>query len=193
LRHKIIYPASESPIWNFRLQSTIIGVMKTTALLLLSAATAFAGKKAAPPPETWPTSRVFGVSCDSVWPVAVQVLTSNGWGIRSSDRAGGVLTLEWTRGEMRGPFRKINPLVGQYTIEKSTGFWTQYEGFRMASAQAIAVPQGDTCSYTVTVTYHGMVEIDHLHEPSEQQWRILQTNGSFEDKMLSEIEAKLLK
>jgi hypothetical protein len=163
--------------------------MKTVALMLLIMTPIFAEKKLVPVPQTWPTSRTFAATCDAVWPAAVQVLTLNGWGIKTSDRAGGILTLEWTRGENLGPYRRINPMVGQYTVEKNTGFWTQYTGFRMVSAQAVAVSQGDGCSYTITAVYHGR----EIRVGQGQQWWILQSNGFLEDKMLREIEVKLVK
>jgi len=163
--------------------------VKTVAIALMFVAPMMGQKTPAPNPKTYPNSRTFKVSCEAVWPHAVQVLTSSGWGIKTSDRAGGILTLEWTRGETLGPYRKINPMVGQYTLDKSTGFWTQYTGFRMISAQTISAPQGDSCSYTITVVYHGR----EIRAGQGERWWILQSNGAFEDKMLSEIEGKLAK
>ena len=98
--------------------------MKTVALAFILVVSAGGGqKKPEPIPKTYPNSRTFKASCDAVWPIAVQVLTSNGWGIKTSDRFGGILTLDWTRGATTSyRYSKINPLVGQYTIEK-TGTW----------------------------------------------------------------------
>jgi hypothetical protein len=141
------------------------------------------------PPQTWPTSRVLQSTCESVWPVALQLLIAEGWTVKTSDRAGGLLTLEWTRGEIVGRYRKINPLVGQHTIEKSTGFWTQYTGFRIVSAQAISAPQGAGCSYGITVVYHGR----EVRSGQGERWWILRSNGWLEDKLLGQIEAKLSK
>jgi hypothetical protein len=127
------------------------------ALVLIVVASVAGEKKPTPPPKRYQNTREFKASCDRAWPVAVRVLTSHGWGVRTSDRAGGILTFEWTRGDITGSYRKINPIVDQYAIKNRTGFWTrEYYGFRIVSAQAVAVPQSESCSYTVTVVYHGL-------------------------------------
>lgn len=145
-----------------------------------------AEKKVAPPPQTWPTSRTLSAPCESVWTVAVQSTVADGWSVKNSDRAGGILTLESTRGEQVGGYRAINPLVGRYTTAKSTGFWTQYTGFRMAGATVILAPAATGCSATVSVTYHGR----EIRAGSGQQWWVLQSNGYLEDQLLSKIAEK---
>jgi hypothetical protein len=163
--------------------------LKTGLALLLSCVGRIVGQKE-PPPRTksYPNTREFKVSCDTVWPVAVQALTSNGWGVRASDHAGGILTLEWTRGETAGSYKKINPLVDEYAIKNRTGFWTRdYYGFAIVSAQVIAIPKGDAYSYTITVVYRGLA----VRTGGVRSWETLPSNGSFEDRMLSEIEGKL--
>lgn len=112
----------------------------------------------------------------------------NGWSVKASDRAGGIMTLESTTGERLGRYKEINPLVGKYTAEKSTGFWTQYTGFRMAGASLTFIPGKDSCDTSVAVTYHGLE-----HRTQGVQWYVLKSNGWLEDKMLGEIEGKIPK
>lgn len=163
--------------------------MKTLALSFLVVISAFSGERTrVSPPKTFPNSRIFETSCDAVWPIALRVLTANGWSVKTSDRIGGVLSLDWTRGETIGPYRRINPLVGQYTVEKSTGFWTQYTGFRPMSAQVVVAPEGSSCFCTVTAVYHGR----EIRSGQGERWWILRSNGFFEDKLLAEIQAKLV-
>lgn len=162
--------------------------MKTVVVALILAASAAGQKKPALVSKTYPNTRTFQTSCDNVWPVALQVFTSDGWGIRTSDRAGGILTLEWTRGEVTGSYRKINPMIEQYAVKKATSFWTrEYYGFRMVSAQAVAIPHGDSCLYTVTAIYQGL----EAHIGGGRSWEVLPSNGFFEDKMLGEIQKNL--
>ncbi|MBM3775386.1 MAG: hypothetical protein FJW37_09520 [Acidobacteria bacterium] len=59
----------------------------------------------------------------------------------------------------------------------------------MVSAQTIAAPQGDGCSYTISAVCHGR----EIRSGQGEQWWILRSNGFFEDKMLAEIEAKVTK
>lgn len=143
-------------------------------------------KKSLAPPQTWPASRTFAASCDSLWPAALQVTTGEGWAVKTSDRAGGILALEWTRGQITGNSSVINPLVGQHTTEKSTGFWTLYTGFRIAGAQMTAFPEGSGCQVSFSVSYHGY-EI----RKGRSDWWILHSNGWFENKMLDEMEVKV--
>ncbi len=152
----------------------------------LGVAAAHAQKKPAPEPvKTYPTSRKFPGACDAVWPAALRAVTANGWAVKSSDRLGGILTLEALTAEYTGGPKAINPLVGKYTVEKSTGFWTMYTGFRFASGQMIATPDGDGCAVLFTLTYHGY----ERRATQGERWWVLQTNGYLEDKMLGEIAA----
>ena len=155
-------------------------------VLLLLAGSLTAEKPPAAPPKTYPTTRTFDVSCESLWPVALQVLTSSGWGVKASDRVGGVLSLEWTKGQQVGGFEAINRLVGKYTTAKSTGFWTQYRGFRHASAQVVAIPKGAQCAYALTVVHHGFER-----RQQGENWWVLESNGFLENETLGQIEAKL--
>lgn len=160
------------------------------AVFLIFVVAMMGQKKPAPEPKTYPNTQEFKASCDTTWPVAAQVITSNGWGVKASDRAGGILTFEWTLGETTGSYRKINPLVDRYAIKNRTGFWSrEYYGFAIVSAQAIAVPNGDVCSYTITVVYRGL----EVRTGGVRSWVVLPSNGSFEEKMLREIKDKLPK
>ncbi len=51
--------------------------VKTIALVLIFVASMMGQKKPAPAPKGYPNTREFKASCDTAWPVAAQVLTSN--------------------------------------------------------------------------------------------------------------------
>jgi hypothetical protein len=160
--------------------------MKALAILLLTAALLTAQKKPKPdpePPKTYASERVFGAPCDAVWPAALQVLIAEGWEVKTSDKAGGLLALRWTKGYRYGNSRAVNPLVSQHTKAPVSGFKHQFTRFEIVSASVIATPAPSGCRYSVAVTYHG----DEITLPT----RALESNGWFEDKMLNEIETKL--
>ena len=159
-------------------------------VVVLLTSPVFAQKKPKPapePPKTYPTARTFAASCDAVWPAALRAVTSNGWGVKTSDRAGGIITMEYTLGEYHGAAKGINEMVRRYTVEKSTGFWTTYSGFRVVSGQFIAMPERAGCSVAFTLVYHGR----EIRVGQGDGWWILRSNGFFEDKMLGEIENAL--
>jgi hypothetical protein len=154
------------------------------SLLVISVPLVAGKKPAAEPPQTWPSSRTFAASCDSVWPVALQVFVSNGWAIKSSDRAGGTLSLEWTRGEWHGNSSRVNPFIARNTTEPVSSFWHQWTDFRIMPSSVITIAADSGCTYTIALVYHG-------HEIGVDGYRVLQSNGFFETAMLSEIEGGL--
>jgi hypothetical protein len=157
-------------------------------LLLLCATALHAQKKPKPepePPKTYPTERIFAASCDAVWPAAIQVLATNGWSIRTSDRTGGLLTFDRTRIET---MRNFAAFAAKYTTARTTGFWTQWQDFRFNTSQAVAVPLDRKCSLSFTLVFDGFGK---QAARENLQWWSLTSNGWFEDKMLSEIEAKM--
>lgn len=142
-------------------------------------------KPAPEPPRTWPTARTLAAPCDAVWPLALQAFVRSGWNVKTSDRTGGLLMLEWTKGYQAGFARAINPLVSQHTTAKVSGFSHQFTFFQIVSASAISAPDQSRCRYTLAIVYHG----DEIGKDR----RVLESNGWLESKLLDEIEAKLPK
>lgn len=167
--------------------------MKITAAIsfvLLLAAPLAAQKKAKPepePPKMYPTERTFAASCDAVWPAGLQVLAANGWAIKTSDRAGGLLTFERTQIER---MRSFKDFIARYTTGKTTGFWTTWTGFRFGVSQAIVTESAGKCSYSLAMAYEGFGN-QGAGAYSPTQWWSLISNGWFENKMLDDIAAKV--
>lgn len=135
-------------------------------------------------PQSHPTSRMVQATCDAVWPYAVRTAATSGWSVKASDRAGGILTLESST-EQTGGYRYVNPFVGKYTTAKSTGFWTQYTGFRSPSATVILTPSAGACEVSIAIIYHGRES-----RGGRTEWWVLQSNGRQEDEMLSRIAVR---
>lgn len=139
--------------------------------------------------ESLSGSRTFGLSCSEVWADALQVFVKNGFGPKTAaapNERGGFVDLEWRKGESLagwGGIRQMNALVCQYTRQKCKGFWTQYEGFRIADATALFAATPSGCKVDMQISYHGMEE----RAFQGTRWWILQSNGSFESTILEEV------
>lgn len=162
---------------------------KTVAAVLVMTAVALAGDQKEPAPEVkpLPTERTFAASCDAVWPLGIQAFMSEGWSVKASDRAGGILTLEKTKSET---LRKFSDFVTKYTTGKVKGFWVDWSDFRFAGGQAVMVPSGTGCSYTISIVFQGWGKTSAYGRTA---WWDLTTNGYMEDKLLTAIEQKLPK
>jgi hypothetical protein len=164
--------------------------MKRLALAVIAATllnSAAAQKKPKPtpdPPPTYNTEQIFHSPCDTVWPLAVQTAMAAGWSVKTSDRSGGILMLEWIKGEWYGT-RFANPQITQNTIEKASSFQHQWHTFRIVSASIISATEGTGCKYAVSVVMQG----DEL----TKGWRVLQSNGFIEAGLLERIESRLAK
>jgi hypothetical protein len=171
--------ASATHMKPFQIQTlAIIAVVGFSAM-------AFAQKKPKPVPETHPTEQTFHASCEAVWPMAVQALMAEGWGVKTSDRAGGILILEWTKGEWRGSSRFVNQQILQNTLEQATSFSHQWNTFRIISASVISAQEGTGCKYNISVVMQG--------DEVTKGWRVLQSNGFIENFLLGQIEGRLAK
>lgn len=87
-----------------------------------------------------------------------------------------------------GGHKQINRLVCEYTKAKCTGFWTQYTGFRIASANALFGPEADGCQAEMNIVYHG-----YETRLAGANWWVPESNHSFEQRLLEEIAADLKK
>ena len=129
-------------------KSLIMTAALRNAVLLMSlgAAMNLAAKKPEEPRQTFSKQRTFSLSCESMWPVTLPVFISNGWSVQSSDRAGGLLSLAWWRGEVTGISKVPAMAVSRYTTAPVSSFKYQWHGFRFVSATVLSVPTKGGCS-----------------------------------------------
>lgn len=121
-------------------------------------------------------------SCDSAWPHALQVFTATGFAPKSSDRAGGVMVLEWTKGRTDGSVARNE--VKQLTLARG-GFFTTWDGFRIDSATAIFAPVKDGCRAEITLGFAG------FNDGMGKGWFALESNHSFEQALLKKISDRV--
>lgn len=153
----------------------------TNALLSLAllAAPAYAKKRAPEPPPIYINAMPFAASCDTVWPIVVQAFNAKGFAPKTSDRAGGILTFSWQRGDDIGP-RLANPSVRVLTLAPS-GVWNSYDKFRIESATATVFAEKTGCRIQINVAYQGQ----------RGGWFVLPSNNKLEQLLLEEIRQAL--
>lgn len=120
-----------------------IGMQKVLIFVL------FVGSAAAQP-----ATQAFSLPCEKIWPHAVQVFTTVGFGVRSSDRAGGVLSLDWRKGAQISRFGTQNDTV-RYLTDANTGFWSQYTAFRIDTAMVLFTPSDEGCDVQAEIAFQG--------------------------------------
>jgi hypothetical protein len=125
--------------------------------------------------------RRIAANCDSVWPIAVQAVSGAGFMVRSSDRAGGIVTLEWIKGSSGwlGAGRDVKSLT-----EGRTGFLISYDRFRIDSASLFMAPLSDGCLIRMDVAYAGLVS----PLVGGKEWQALPSNGHLEELVLGVID-----
>lgn len=101
-----------------------------------------------------PIMQTFSLPCERIWPHAVQVFTTAGFGVRSSDRAGGILSLDWRKGAQISRFGNQNETV-RYLTDANTGFWSQYTAFRIDTAMVLFISSDEGCDVQVEVIFQG--------------------------------------
>ena len=126
--------------------------------------------------------------------MSVQTLVRSGYTIQNSDSASGVASLAWTRGEMHGNSRAINPLVADNTTAKVSSFQNQWIGYRIVGATLTAAPDGEGCRVSIEMAIHGAPVNAHnavVNSNSQKEWLVLGSNGHLEYLALMWIEGAL--
>jgi hypothetical protein len=127
-----------------------------------------------------PGTRHFDQACDAVWGAALQSFMDTGFEPQSSDRAGGVLKLQWAKGENTSILTADNDVRG--LTKAHTGFFDQYDGFRVDSATALFLPDSG-CKIQVKVAYAG--------RSTKSGWVVLESNGKMERSVLDGMKSRL--
>lgn len=141
------------------------------------------------PRETFATARTVSSSCQKATASAVPIFVKHGFYPKTSDANAGFMDLEYRKGEVIGSAftsKQINDLVKRYT-KQTIGFWSQYQGFRFASATAIFAPKGDGCEITLNAVVHGWEK--RLKAGNRAGWWILESNGRMESEVLADVPA----
>ena len=129
-----------------------------------------------------PGSRLFTQSCDAMWAPSLAVFMDKGFDPESSDKAGGVLKLRWSKGN--SGWLAANGDVKTLTKAR-TGLFANYEGFRVDSASAIFVPSGSGCRLKISLAYAGFLN------GLSKGWFVLESNGRMELGLLKEIQDRV--
>ena len=129
---------------------------------------------------SYPKSKTIATDCEVVWPAMLSVMTANGFVPVLSDRAGGVLKANYTRGESLwgGAKKDMNAL----TFNGFSG-WTVVEKFRVQDVVVTIVPAANGCAVSMHVQFATLVS-----NLLQKGWSALESSGRLEWMMLAETE-----
>jgi hypothetical protein len=125
-------------------------------------------------------SKTIAADCEAVWPAMLSVMTANGFVPVLSDKAGGVLKANYTRGESLwgGAKKDMNAL----TLNRFSG-WTVVEKFRVQDVVGMIAPAANGCVVSMHVQFATL-----LNNLLQKGWFALESSGRLEWMMLAETE-----
>lgn len=139
------------------------------------------GEREYQPPTT--NRRTFTKPCDDVWSASVPLLADNGFHPQSADRATGIITLAWVKGQSVYP-------DAEYDASRLTGsrpeLLHRFTGFRMTSGTFTVTPTSNGCLAVMRVTY-AAYKAGVLYEG----WVSLDSNNELEGAVLDAVSKTL--
>jgi hypothetical protein len=130
--------------------------------------------------EAFVNSKAIPRACDSIWPTMVSTLIKNGFAPSLSDRLGGVLTAQYTRGPSL--YRGARTDMDAFTIRPFSR-WVAVEKFKVESITATVTQAPDNCLVTLQVQYAAL-----RNNLAENGWVEMESNGRLEWMILAEID-----
>ena len=156
--------------------------MKNTiiAAYLLATAILFTGCVTPPPVEKPPTSRIFSLPKDKVWPQLVAQIAPL-YPIKVIEKESGLLTTDFVN--MPVGYNNAGQTQWIYSPE---GFLTTWAGLRMSlTAMAVETEPGKT---QVTITPH----FEAFENNVSKAWQVCESNGSLENDILNKVAGTLI-
>lgn len=132
------------------------------------------------------------VSCDQLWPLALHQFVDSGFGLQATDKSGGIMTLEWTKGASVARFnwgsRSIDRLIKSYSTNYSGAFST-WLSFEPEQITASLLDVGDAgCRINLSARFKAYNKGGFA---SRAGWFILNSNGTFEADLLEKVASRV--
>lgn len=155
-------------------------MLKQTIAVVAAFAMAAAAREKTPP-KVYENTRELARSCADVWPKIIPATSKRGFMPDTSDRAGGLMKLRYTRGNTG--YLKSDKDVKALTTTR-IGVLTTFDAFRIIGAAVSLVDNGTVCQATVQVQYEGWI-----NSIARKGWVALESNGALESAVLDDIDA----